>query len=224
MGEGLLFLLTSSFPVALALLGVICIILAIMGSARPTEIKGGRAYLLGGLGIFLVLCAVGVTVFSTLASRPEPTRETPSITPEVPTPTDTLPTNTLTETPINMPTTTSILPIEVSITSHSDGAEVSHTIDISGPYQNIPEDRQIWLYVYATFIRKYYLQPIDRLNNGTWQVRGLIIGEPDETGTRFKIGLISVDERDHENLLMNFSALDELPPSSQNLHEITVYR
>jgi hypothetical protein len=124
----------------------------------------------------------------------------------------------------SMPTDTSVPPVMVSIMSPFDGADVPRIITVSGKYQSIPEDRQIWLYVYGTFIKKYFLQQIDSFNDGSWQARDVIIGDPDEKGTRYKIGVISVDQPDNERLQTISFPLDQLPRSAESLIEITVYR
>ena len=134
----------------------------------------------------------------------------------VPVPDTANPNLTLTNTPAQN--------ISVSITSLFDGAEIPYTIDISGEYQNVPQDQEIWLYVYATYIKKYFLLPIDRLNNGTWQVRNIIIGEPNEIDTKYKIGVIAVDLADNDRLESDPFELSVLPSSTQKLIEYTVYR
>ncbi len=70
MAESVITILfTSPLPVSLVILGVICLAVAIMGYIPP-HVQGGRAYALGGLGIMLILGAIGAAwVFASVTPR-----------------------------------------------------------------------------------------------------------------------------------------------------------
>jgi hypothetical protein len=68
----LTILFTSPLPVALVVLGVLCVVLAIIGTLPPIQIQGGRAIALGGFGLLLIMISVGSAWAIALASGPVP--------------------------------------------------------------------------------------------------------------------------------------------------------
>lgn len=70
MAESVITILfTSPLPVSLVILGVICLAVAITGYIPP-HIQGGRTYALGGLGVMLILGAIGSAwVLASVAPR-----------------------------------------------------------------------------------------------------------------------------------------------------------
>jgi hypothetical protein len=56
--------------------------------------------------------------------------------------------------------------LDIQINSPANGDRVSSTIDVSGTITGeVPVGQELWLYVYAPYLQKYYFHPVRRLPN-----------------------------------------------------------
>lgn len=114
---------------------------------------------------------------------------------------------------------------EFTITSPKNGDDVDNVIDIQGTFTNAPPNVEIWLYVYATDIKKYYFSQVDLLDNSQWKAKAVTIGDPNEHGTRFKVGIIALNLQDSNALRQSPDRLDSIPSAAEILtKEIILYR
>ena len=117
-------------------------------------------------------------------------------------------------------------PTEVKITSHSDRDKVPREVDVRGKYANVPEGMDIWLYVYAPGIRRYFLDPVITFSDGTWEARGVIVGSTDssDVGAAFKIGVLLASHKASEQIWNKPDDIEFLPSGTERMDEIVVYR
>ena len=85
----------------------------------------------------------------------------------------------------------------VRITSHRERDSVEREIVVSGEYANVPKDEDIWLYVFAPGIQRYYFHRVDVFSDDTWESsrarsNRVIVGSthPDDVGVGFRIGVL----------------------------------
>src|SRR5262249_4872900 len=88
----------------------------------------------------------------------------------------------------------------IKINSPIDGDKVRSTIEVSGTIAGeVPIGQELWLYVYAAYLQKYYFYPIRRLpNSQVILVKDVPIGSQPPMGGReeFKIGIVQVSQSD----------------------------
>lgn len=114
----------------------------------------------------------------------------------------------------------------VRITYPRDGAELSQQlVDVYGIWESKPEEGQeLWLYVYDRSVKKYYLNSIAAFNDGTWRSSQAFIGAADESGSEYKIGVMTLPSSESHKLDSGFIELSELPAGAIKLTEITIFR
>ena len=122
--------------------------------------------------------------------------------------------------------------VEVTVINPSTGSSVNSQFVIHGSFENIPENKDIWLYTVHSMTKKYYLEmvPVIKLNNGhsadgSWEYYYVpsIYGFKTE-GRSFKMGIFVSNKTDrlyieHEIMRLNGSTqgMDQLPGRIQDM-------
>ena len=113
---------------------------------------------------------------------------------------------------------------QATINAPNDGAEIGRVLNANGTYNNIPSNRELWLYHQDTFTKRYYLDPAET-NSGLWQVENIAIGDDHtEDQLKYQLGFISVSREDGARLRIEHDNLPALPASTQTLAEIVFFR
>lgn len=114
----------------------------------------------------------------------------------------------------------------VKITSHSNRSTVPRVVDIKGQHADVPEGVDIWLYVYAPGIQRYFLDPVTTFTDGTWEAKGVTVGstDPSDVGAAFRIGVLLANQKTSEQIWEKPDDLGSLPSGTEKRDEIVVYR
>lgn len=125
-------------------------------------------------------------------------------------------------TPLALPTQPVSLPSEVrvEILYPKQNSIIDRTVEVSAITENISEDLQKWVIVYAPGARKYYPNEIVE-KESKWK-ESIIVGSVDCYGADFKI-LLFITNIEGSNYLRSFSdGTKQLPPGVS--FEVIVYR
>jgi len=114
---------------------------------------------------------------------------------------------------------------QATIRSPSNGTEVGETFNAAGTVQNVPEERELWLYHYDMAAHHYYFDQL-LASNGAWHFDNIVIGETGvpEGRNKYRLGLISVNKDDGDLLRQQHDTVQYLPNSALTLTEIFIIR
>ncbi len=122
--------------------------------------------------------------------------------------------------------------VEVSVINPDTGSSVNSQFVIYGSFENIPENKDIWLYTVPSMTKKYYpeIVPVIKLNNahsadGSWEYYYIpSINEFKGVGKSFQIGIFISNKTDriyieHEITRLNGSTngMGQLPGRIQDM-------
>lgn len=115
-------------------------------------------------------------------------------------------------------------PIYIKITEPKEGQRIDRIIEIKGTSQNIPTSHNIWVYVFAAGINKYYpTKVIDIKENGDWRVSNIYVGAKEDYNIQFELGALVTDKEGSLYISQhNEGELSVLPPGKRI--NVLVYR
>ena len=92
----------------------------------------------------------------------------------------------------------------LTVSYPQNNAVVAYTEKAQGTYKNIPENKDIWVYVYGLQEKKYYpvKATIDK-NNNTWQAPVQFGDFNKDKSAEFEIGVILVNHSNEEFIISN---------------------
>jgi len=121
----------------------------------------------------------------------------------------------------------------VVIDSPEDGARVPDpAVQVSGRWQHVPDDLQLWVVVYPMAALRYYPQEryqVHFLENGTWNGRAYAGTAADPAGSEYQI-FVGLADADAHRELMDYMdqhpewGMTELPDGFQLFADVTVFR
>ena len=122
--------------------------------------------------------------------------------------------------------------VDVSVINPNTGSSVHSQFVISGSFENIPENKDIWLYTVSSMTKKYYpeIAPAIKLNNGhsadgSWEYYYILgINGFKDTEKPFQIGIFISNKTDRiyieqEIMRLNSSTqgMNKLPGKIQDM-------
>ena len=117
---------------------------------------------------------------------------------------------------------------QAKILTPKNGSQVQRSTEISGKFQSLSIEQDLWIYVYATEERMYYpgkVKKIDR-NAKTWSFPGLI-GDinPDQSGNKWRVGVLVVGQKETDILMQGINkGLPKLPVETDSKQEVIITR
>ena len=117
---------------------------------------------------------------------------------------------------------------QVKILTPNNGAQVQRSTEISGKFQSLSIEQDLWIYVYATEERMYYpgkVKNIDR-STKTWSFPGLI-GDTnlDQAGNKWRVGILVAGQKESDILTQGINkGLSKLPIEVDSRQEIIITR
>lgn len=117
---------------------------------------------------------------------------------------------------------------QVKILTPKNNSSVERRTEISGTFQSLSPEENLWIYVYAPEEGAYYPGKVNNINykEKTWSFPGIIGNiNPDQTGNKWRIGVFIAGEKESEVLKRAaISGVSKLPIEVDSSKEITITR
>ena len=117
---------------------------------------------------------------------------------------------------------------QIKISTPRNSSSVERRTEISGTFQKLSPEQDLWIYVYAPEEGAYYPGKVNNINykEKTWSFPGIIGNiNPDQTGNKWRIGVFIAGEKESEVLKRAaISGISKLPIEVDSSKEITITR
>jgi hypothetical protein len=117
---------------------------------------------------------------------------------------------------------------QIKISTPRNDSSVERRTEISGTFQSLSPEQDLWIYVYATEEGAYYPGKVNSINykEKTWSFPGIIGNiNPDQAGNKWRIGVFVVGKQTSEILKKSAnSGMPKLPIEVDSSKEITITR
>ena len=111
-----------------------------------------------------------------------------------------------------------------TITYPGDQEEIPRIVNIKGTHRNIPENAELRLYRQSVSTGLFYVDPIFKYNDGSWETKEITVGAVDSHKRHFLAAVILVDQSGDEALRQRQDELESLPTHRKISIEIIITR